>query len=201
MVRHLASSRRSRNEGTGKGRYPEIGRGVKRLSEQVGETAYAMQCKGIEFPSYLPDTNPGYPWAIAGGHMSMATFLLLIAERDTSLEYWVKAITERGLFQMRDDMTGVCKFTAMSPDMVVKALQYEIGFEISAPELLATIRRMYMRGLWLRDALRAHLPWVPSEVFDRPNDKLGLGPFITRDFFSKLSEQVWSVFDKEVAAL
>ena len=29
-------------EGTGTGRYPEIGRGVKRLSEKVGETAYAM---------------------------------------------------------------------------------------------------------------------------------------------------------------
>ncbi len=190
-------------EGTGKGCYPEIGRGVKRLSEQVGETAYAMQCKGIEFPSYLPDTNPGYPWAIAGGHMSMATFLLLIAERDTSLEYWVKAITERGLFQLRDDMTGVCKFTAMSPDMVVKALQYEIGFEISAPELLATIRRMYMRGLWLerKQGFERSDYTLPSEVFDRPNDKLGLGPFITREFFSMLSERVWSVFDKEVAAL
>ena len=133
----------------------------------------------------------------------MATFLLLLAERDTSLEYWVKAITERGLFQMRDDMTGVCKFTAMSPDMVVKALQHEIGFEISAPELLATVRRMFMRGLWLerKQGFERSDYTLPSEVFDRPNDKLGLGPFITREFFSKLSEQVWSVFDKEVAAI
>ena len=111
-------------EGTAKGRYPEIGQGVKRLSEQLGETAYAMHMQGTSsLPAYLPDTNPGYPWAIAGGHMSMATHLLFLAERDTVLEYWVKAITERGLFQVRDDMTGVCKFTAMSPDMLVKALQ------------------------------------------------------------------------------
>ena len=107
-------------EGTARGRYPEIGHGVKRLSEKLGETGYAMQCKGLEFPAYLPDTNPGYPWAIAGGHMSMATHLLLLAERDTSLEYWVKAITQRGLFQVRDDMTGLCKFSSMSPDMLVR---------------------------------------------------------------------------------
>jgi aldehyde:ferredoxin oxidoreductase len=42
---------------------------------------------------------------------------------------------------------------------------------------------------------------LPSEVFDRPNHKLGRGPFITREFFSSLSEQVWSVFDREVAEL
>lgn len=189
--------------GTAMGRYPEIGHGVKRLSERLNETGYAMHCKGVELPAYLPDTNPGYPFAIAGGHMSMATFLLLLAERDTSVEYWFKVITERGLFQMRDDMTGVCKFTAMTPDMLVNALKYEIGLEITTPELLATIRRAYMRGLWLerKQGFGRSDYTLPSEVFDRPNQKLGLGPFITREFFSDLSEQVWSVFDKEVAAL
>ncbi|MGA2964311.1 MAG: aldehyde ferredoxin oxidoreductase C-terminal domain-containing protein [Candidatus Korobacteraceae bacterium] len=189
--------------GAAKGRYPEIGHGVKRLSEQLGEPAYAMHCKGIELPAYLPDTNPGYPFAIAGGHMSMATPLVLMAERDTSLEYWVKAITQRGLFQVRDDMTGICKFSLMSPDMVVKALKYEIGLEITTPELLATVRRIFMRGLRLerQQGFERSDYTLPSEVFDRPNNKLGVGPFITREFFSKLSEEVWSVFDKEVAAL
>src|SRR5208337_2181036 len=37
-------------EGTGMGRYPEIGHGVKRLSEQLGDTGYAMHCKGLELP-------------------------------------------------------------------------------------------------------------------------------------------------------
>jgi aldehyde:ferredoxin oxidoreductase len=42
---------------------------------------------------------------------------------------------------------------------------------------------------------------LPSEVFDRPNSKLGLGAqFVTREFFSALSEKVWSVFDQEIAA-
>jgi aldehyde:ferredoxin oxidoreductase len=190
-------------EGTARGRYPEIGHGVKRLSEKLGETGYAMHCKGLELPAYLPDTNPGYPFAIAGGHMSMATNLLLIAERDTSLEYWVKAITQRGLFQLRDDMTGFCKFAGMTPDTIVQALKHELGFEITAPELLAAIRRTYFRGLWLerKQGFQRADYTLPSEVFDRPNDKLGIGPFITREFFANLSEQVWSVFDKEVAAL
>jgi len=190
-------------EGTGKGRYPEIGHGVKRLSERLGETGYAMHCKGVEFAAYLPDTNPGYPFAIAGGHMSMATTLLLMAERDTSLEYWIKAITQRGLFQVRDDMTGLCKFTLMTPDMVAQALANETGLEITTQELLAAVRRMFMRGLWLerkQGFVRAEYT-LPAEVFDRPNDKLGIAPFITREFFAKLSEQVWSVFDAEIAAL
>lgn len=190
-------------QGTAIGRYPEIGHGVKRLSEQVGETGYAMHCKGIELPAYLPDTNPGYPFAIAGGHMSMATFLLLLAERDMSLEYWVKAITERGLYQMRDDMTGLCKFNGVSPDLLVNALKHATGLEITAAELLATVRRAYMRGLWLerKQGFERSDYTLPSEVFDRPNQTLGLGPFITREFFSSMSEQVWSVFDKEIAAL
>jgi aldehyde:ferredoxin oxidoreductase len=190
-------------EGTAMGRYPEIGHGVKRLSEQLCETGYAMHCKGIEFSAYLPDTNPGYPFAIAGGHMSMGTYLLLVTEGDTSLDYWVKAITQRGLFQVRDDMTGLCKFSMMSPDRLVKVLKYEIGLEITTPELLATVRRIFMRGLWLeRKQGFEHADYtLPSEVFDRPNHKLGRGPFITREFFSSLSEQVWSVFDREIAEL
>jgi len=188
-------------EGTGRGRYPEIGRGVKRLSERLGDTAYAMQCKGLELPAYLPDTNPGYPWAIAGGHMSMATHLLYPAERDQSVDYWAKAITQRGLFQVRDDMLGICKFTIMSPDMAAQALKHEVGLEITTQELLATVRHAYIRGLWMerKQGFERSEYTLPSEVFDRPNSKLGLGgPFVTREFFSALSEKVWSVFDQEL---
>ena len=51
----------------GTGQCPDVGRGVKRLSETLGETSYAMHVKGLELPAYLPDTNPGYPWAIPAG--------------------------------------------------------------------------------------------------------------------------------------
>ena len=39
---------------------------------------------------------------------------------------------------------------------------------------------------------------MPSEVFDRPNPKLGIPPFVTREFFSQLSDRVWAVFDREI---
>jgi aldehyde:ferredoxin oxidoreductase len=188
---------------TGRGRLPEIGWGVKRLSERTGETGYAMHAKGIEFSAYLPDSNPGYPWAIAGGHMSMATHLLLAMEGDTSLEYWAKAITQRGLFQVRDDMLGVCKFATLNPQNATLALQQEAGLEITQQELLAAVRRAYIRGLWLerKQGFDRSDYTLPSEVFDRQNHKLGIGPFITREFFSALSEQVWAVFDPEIAAI
>ena len=42
---------------------------------------------------------------------------------------------------------------------------------------------------------------LPAEVFDRPNPALEIEPFITREFFGSLSEQVWAVFDREIADL
>ena len=73
-----------------------IGQGVLRLAHETGEPEYAMHAKGVEFPAYLPHTNPAYPWALAGGHMSMRTYLLAQIERETDVEYWVDATTNRG---------------------------------------------------------------------------------------------------------
>ena len=136
-------------EATGAGKLPEVGHGVKRLADSLNEPAYAMQVKGLELPAYLPDTNPGYPWAIAGGHMSMYTFLLLALENDTSLDYWVKAITQRGYAPLRDDMTGACKFAGMTQEMAVRAIQAVTGLEVSVEELQASFRRAFLRGLAL----------------------------------------------------
>ena len=66
-----------------------------------------MQSKGVEYPAYLPQTNPGYPWALAGGHMSMRTFLLYVVERETDVDYWIDAITNRGPTYLLDDITGI----------------------------------------------------------------------------------------------
>lgn len=187
----------------GHGRCPQIGRGVKRLSRQLGETGYAMHSKGMEYPAYQPDTNPGYPWAIAGGHMSMATHLIYALERDPSLEYWVKAITERALLFVRDDLLGLCKFSFVSPDHAAAAIQEELGLEVTGAELLAATRRAFVYALWLerRQGFEASEYTLPDEVFDRPNDKFGLPTFVTRDFFAQLSERVWAIFDREIAQL
>ena len=100
-------------------------------------------------------------------------------------------------------MLGVCKFAFLSADSAVHALKHEIGLEITAPELLAAVRRSFIRGLWLeRKQGYEHSDYtLPSEVFDRPNTKLGLLPFVTREFFATLSDRVWSVFDLEIHAM
>jgi aldehyde:ferredoxin oxidoreductase len=190
-------------EDAGHGRAPEIGRGVKRLSDRLGETTYAMHCKGLELPAYLPDTNPGYPWAIAGGHMSMSTYMSLALERDTSLEYWTKAITERGLAFVRDDLIGLCKFSGLNSEGALNALKHEVGIEVSPNDLRGAVRRAFVRGLWLerKQGYERADYTLPSEVFDRPNPNLGIPPFITREFFAELSDRVWSVFDPEIAAI
>jgi aldehyde:ferredoxin oxidoreductase len=187
----------------GTGRCPEIGRGVKRLSDQVGEPGYAMHSKGVEYPAYLPDTNPGYPWAIAGGHMSMATYMAVALEGDTSLDYWAKLITERGLYFVRDDLLGLCKFAGVNADNVVKSLVAEVGLDITSQELLAAVRRAFIRALWLerKQGYERGDYTLPSEVFDRPNINLGIKPFVTREFFSALSERVWAVFEPEIASM
>ena len=75
------------------GECEELGQGSLRLALQSGDLSFAMQGKGLEYPAYLPETNPGYPWALAGGHMSMRTFLLLILDgQKTDIDYWENAV-------------------------------------------------------------------------------------------------------------
>ena len=188
---------------TGTGRCPDVGRGVKRLSEALEEPSYAMQVKGLELPAYLPDTNPGYPWAIAGGHMSMATYMLLALENDTSLDYWASAITERGLYYVRDDLLGLCKFTNVNVGLVPETLWAEVGLDVSKEALLTAVRRSFIRALWLerKQGYDRSDYTLPDQVFDAPNPVLGRGPFVTREFFSALSARVWEAFDREIAAL
>jgi len=57
-----------------------------------------------------------------------------------------------------------------------------------------------MRALWLerKQGYERSDYTLPSEVFDRPNPNLGVPPFVTREFFSELSDRVWAVFDPEI---
>ena len=176
---------------------------MKRLADKAGEPGYAMQVKGLELPAYLPDTNPGYPWAIAGGHMTMYTFLLLALEGDTSVDYWVKAITERGYLPLRDDLIGACKFAGMTPEMALSAIKETTGLEVSGEELTAAIRRAFLRGLALerKQAYGDEDYTLPAQVFEDPNGKLKTENFITPEFFAEMKSKVWEVLDKEIEAL
>ncbi|QXE89720.1 aldehyde:ferredoxin oxidoreductase [Geomonas subterranea] len=193
-------------EDAGRGKLPGIARGVKRLSQETGETSYAMHVKGLELPAYLPDTNPGYMFAIAGGHMSMGTHMMLAKEGKHSLDEWTQAITTGGLLQVGYDMIGLCKFVGVGigHDIIVRALKEAAGLEIASEEIIAAVRRAYLRGLALelRQGFHEEKEYtLPSQVMDDPNPKVTLPKFITNEFLGELRQRVWSVFKPEMEGL
>jgi aldehyde:ferredoxin oxidoreductase len=189
----------------GEGRLPEIGRGSKRLSESTGETAYAYHVKGLELAAYLPETNPGYAWAIAGGHMSMGTYGTLIREGKSDLDSWVRAITQEKLNIVGFDMIGLCKFfditKGIATPMVIDCLQAELGLEVSAEALAAAVRRAFLRGLALelRQGYTKAEYALPAEVFESPNPHIKLPRIATAEFFAELEKRVWEAFEPELA--
>lgn len=191
----------------GEGRLPEIGCGSKRLSEQTGETSYAYHVKGLELPAYLPETNPGYAWAIAGGHMSMATYGLLTREGKCDLDSWVQGITREKLNIVGFDMIGLCKFfditKGIGTQMVVDCLRSEFGLEVSTEAIAAAVRRAFLRGLALelRQGYSKAEYSLPAEAFDHPNLNIQLPNITTVEFFSALEKKVWAVFEPELAGL
>ncbi|MCH7989205.1 MAG: aldehyde:ferredoxin oxidoreductase, partial [Planctomycetes bacterium] len=162
-----------------------------RLSRQLGEIDYAMHCKGVEFPAYLPQTNPGYPWALAGGHMSMRTYLLLLYERETGLDYWVDAITNRGPSILRDDFLGTCKFTGLDDDQMVEAVHVLTGLQLNVSDLRRTITRTFLRGYRLerRQGFTDDDYVMPSSVHSEFS-QIELPYFNTPEFFGELKKHV-----------
>ena len=192
----------------GEGRLPEVGRGSMRLSEKTGETSYAYHVKGLELPAYQPETNPGYAWAIAGGHMSMATYGLLTREGKSDLESWVTGITQTKLNIVGFDMIGLCKFfdigKGIGTQMVVDCLRSECGLEVSTDEIAGAVRRAFLRGLALelRQGYTKEEFTLPAEVFEKPNGNIKLPPVVASpEFFAELSRRVWAVFEPELEAL
>lgn len=189
----------------GLGQLPQVGQGVMRLSRELGETGYAMHSKGVEYPAYLPQTNPGYPWALAGGHMSMRTYLLLLVERETDMDYWVDAITSpkptRGLSILRDDLLGACKFCGLSDDYMVRAIQALTGLDLTVEDLQNTVRRVFLRGYRLekQQGFTDDDYVMPSESHNEyPNIQLPF--FNTPEFFTEMKKRVTARFDELLAA-
>lgn len=192
---------------TGCGKLPAIGCGSKRLSESTGETAYAYHVKGLEIAAYQPETNPGYAWAIAGGHMSMGTYGLLTREGKSDLDSWVKGVTEDKLHIVGFDMIGLCKFfdivNGIGTEKVVTCLKSETGLEITAKDIFAAVRRAFLRGLALelRQGYSKEEFRLPAEVSDNPNPNIKLPNITTPEFIDQLQARVWDVFEPELEGL
>ncbi len=191
----------------GEGELPEIGRGSMRLSQATGETSYAYHVKGLELPAYQPETNPGYAWAIAGGHMSMATYGLLTREGKADIDSWVKGITQDKLHMVGFDMIGLCKFfdiaNGIGTQMVVDCLKSEFNLEIATDDIRAAVRRAFLRGLALelRQGYSKEEFALPAEVYEQPNGHIQLPQIATPEFLDELQKRVWAVFEPELEAL
>ncbi len=191
----------------GEGELPEIGKGSMRLSQATGETSYAYHVKGLELPAYQPETNPGYAWAIAGGHMSMATYGLLTREGKSDLDSWVKGITQDKLHMVGFDMIGLCKFfdiaNGIGTQMVVDCLKSEFELEITTDDIRAAVRRAFLRGLALelRQGYSKEEFALPAEVYEHPNANIQLPQIATPEFLDELQRRVWAVFEPELEDL
>ncbi len=194
-------------EQAGLGKLPEIGRGSKRLSDSTGETSYAYHVKGLELPAYQPETNPGYAWAIAGGHMSMASYGLLTREGKSDMESWVQGITRDKLQIVGFDMIGLCKFfditKGICTQMVVDCLKSELNLEVTTENLAAAVRRAFLRGLALelRQGYEKEEYILPAEVWERPNPNIKLPCITSPEFIAELQKRVWDIFEPELDGL
>jgi len=191
----------------GEGKYPEIGKGSMRLSISTGETDYAYHVKGLEIAAYQPETNPGYAWAIAGGHMTMGTYGMLIREGKSDVDSWVKAITEDKLHIVGFDMIGLCKFfditQGIGTQMVVDCLKSELNLEIEATAIRAAVKRAFLRAMALefRQGYTKEEFDLPREVSEKPNPHINLPNITNLEFMTELTEKVWAVFDKELEGI
>ena len=191
----------------GEGALPEIGQGSMRLSQSLNETSYAYHVKGLEIAAYQPETNPGYAWAIAGGHMSMGTYGLLTREGKSDLDSWVKGITEDKLHIVGFDMIGLCKFfdiaKGIGTQMVVDCLKSEFDLDVSVDSIRAAVRRAFLRGLALelRQGYSKAEFCLPAEVFENPNQNIKLPNITSPEFIEKLEKRVWEIFEPELEGL
>jgi aldehyde:ferredoxin oxidoreductase len=184
---------------TAAGRVPGIGHGVRRLARSLGDASYAMECKGLELPAYLPETNPGYPFAIAGGHMSMRTFLLLVFEGKTDIDYWEDAIVNRGIYYTRDDLIGLCKFAGAPDEHIVPAFRDMYGVSLTRDDMVHATVRTYLRGLLLERRQGTTLDdYVLPERAYTHNPNVKLPHFITPEFWTELRARVFKAFDQKI---
>jgi len=188
----------------GEGKLPGIGKGSMRLSELMGETDYAYHVKGLELPSYQPETNPGYCWAVAGGHMSMGSYGLLIREGKSDVDSWVQAITQDKLHIVGFDLIGLCKFfditQGIGTRMVADCLKSDFNLDIQPEKIKEAVRRSFLRAMAMefRQGYTKEEFCLPAEAANNPNPHIKLPNLADPEFMAELAEKVWAVFDREM---
>lgn len=185
------------------GQEPLFGKGVKKISEEIGGQEFAMHSKGVEHSAYLPQTNPGYPFATAGGHMSMRTFLLYVMDpkgEPDSADYWVRQITEEGWKMINVNLHGGCLFTLAPPQQTVEAIASLYGVELTADQFLEAVYKTHLLGFSLERRQGATLDDYDmcKDIFkDGPKGDLPGVHFLTRELFEEIRQRVLAKFEAD----
>jgi len=103
------------------------------------------------------------------------------------------------------DMIGLCKFVGagMGHDLICRAIHEATGLNVTSGEIVAAVRRAYLRGLALelRQGYEDQEYTLPAQVFDNPNPAVTLPAFITQEFFAQMKKRIWEIFQAEMKGL
>jgi aldehyde:ferredoxin oxidoreductase len=91
----------------------------------------------------------------------------------------------------------------MGHELIVRAIREATGLEIGSEEIVAAVRRAYLRGLALelRQGFEESDYTLPDQVLDNPNPAITLPAFITAGFMEQLRQRVWAIFRPEMEGL
>ena len=183
-----------------------FGKGVKATADAMGGAGYAMHSKGVEHSAYLGQTNPGYPFAVAGGHMSMRTFLLYVTDpecKPESADYWVEQITKVGWAAISKDLYGGCLFTLVPPPQIAEAISSVYGIPMTPERLLDATHRAHLLGFALeqKQGITPEEYSLPKEIFagQRKGDLPGVH-FLTEELFEEIRGRVLAQYGKDAEA-
>ena len=131
--------------------------------------------------------------------MAMRTFLLLVFEKETSLDYWEDAILNRGIHYTRDDLIGTCKFAGTPDASILDAIKDLKGIPMTEQELKDGVMRTYLRGLLLerKQGFTEEDYVLPARVYER-QEHIKVPQFITPDFWAELRSRVLKGLDKRI---
>ncbi len=188
------------------GKEPLFGKGVRKIADKIGGQAFAMHAKGVEFSAYLGQTNPGYPFAIAGGHMSMRTFLLYIMDpecKPESTDYWVQQICEEGWKMINKDLHGGCLFSMADSDQISESIKSIFDVPFTPERVLEATYKTFLLGFALeqKQGITATEYDMPSEVFSgQAKGNLKGANFLTRHIFEEVRDRVLGKLNDDVKA-
>jgi len=161
----------------------------------AGNAPNAMHAKGIEFAAYLGHLNPGYAFAIGGGHMTMDTYNKWCYKDEKSTatnseEEWITNIVQ-GPRIILYDMNGICKFAKVDFDQVAKLYETAYGEQVTAGELKEVAKLVNFRVRKI-DESRGFGPEDEVMPADCHKDLGFIIPhFNTLEFFNKVKEGVY----------